>query len=341
MRKLLSAIFCALTFVASAQTYSRYDINRDGDVSVEDLTLVVNAILGRINYPVLSVSLSDNRANALLGYSFTLTATVEPAEADQPTLLWTSSDEEVATVADGKVTPLAAGVTTITATTTDGSNLSASCEVTIIDPSNDYEFVDMGLPSGTLWATCNVGAGVPTDNGSYFAWGETEPRPKPYLWSSYKWMQEGTSSETNINKYQIKDNNISGIWYQGTTFVGDDKNILDPQDDAATVNMGFNWQMPTVDQYLELLSNDNCIVEEVGNGIRVTSKYTQATLFFPAAGFYEKDTTPGVYYWTREHSNNSDSPNTTKVCCVHVGNYSKLCLFRERYLGMPIRAVRK
>lgn len=348
MKKFLSILFCALTITASAQTYSRYDVNRDGNISAEDLTLVVNAILGRINYPVTGITLSSEDASLFIGESLSLTPSFEPEEPDLTLLLWTSSDESVATVVNGEVSALATGQTTITATTTDGSNLSASCEITVTDPSDDYEFVDMGLPSGTLWAACNVGANAPEETGDYFAWGEVNPQiPKTFTWKTYKWMQEGMSSTEFINKYQVEDGKTNVIWYSGTTFVGDGKNVLDPEDDAATVNLGSIWQMPTKAQYEELLNEDNCTVENdavVGmiKGTKVTSKTTRATLFFPAAGYYNNDTSYGnCYYWTREHNNINYSPATDKALSIHVGNYSALLYSRDRCYGMPIRAVRK
>lgn len=344
MKKFLSILFCALTITASAQTYSRYDVNRDGNISAEDLTLVVNAILGRINYPVTGITLSSEDASLFIGESLSLTPSFEPEEPDLTLLLWTSSDESVATVVNGEVSALATGQTTITATTTDGSNLSASCELTVTDPSDDYEFVDMGLPSGTLWAACNVGAETSTEKGSFFAWGETEPQgQKKYVWYSYKWIEEGASSGLNINKYQIEDNNTSGIWYQGTTFVGDGKTILEDQDDAAYVNMGPSWHLPTVAQYVELLSEDNSVVEEQSSGdIKVTSKHNGAVLFFPKAGYYDNGpVSTAIYYWTREHSVNADFPNTTKAFSVHIVNNVQKGAPRDRCYGMPIRAVRK
>ena len=67
------------------------------------------------------------------------------------------------------------------------------------DTTDDHEWVDLGLPSGTLWATCNVGANSPEEYGDYFAWGETEPKDE-YNWATYKWMNAGQSDWKQINK---------------------------------------------------------------------------------------------------------------------------------------------
>ena len=102
-------------------------------------------------------------------------------------------------------------------------------------PSENHEYVDLGLPSGTLWATMNVGANSPEDYGDYFAWGETAPK-SVYDWSTYKWCRGLVNT---ITKYC----NSGG--YNG--FV-DNKTELDPEDDAATANWGAEWRMPSFEQ---------------------------------------------------------------------------------------------
>ena len=99
------------------------------------------------------------------------------------------------------------------------------------EPQDEHEWVDLGLTSGTLWATCNVGATAPEDYGDYFAWGETEPK-EDYSWSTYKWCNGSYKTQTKYctnSKY-------------GTV---DDKTELEPEDDAAFVNWGSTWRMPT------------------------------------------------------------------------------------------------
>ena len=106
---------------------------------------------------------------------------------------------------------------------------------------DDHEWVDLGLPSGTLWATCNVGADRPGDFGDYFAWGETTPK-QSYSWENYKWCYGYSST---LIKYCTN----SSFGYNG--FV-DNKNELDPEDDAAYANWGPSWRMPTYDQAARL-----------------------------------------------------------------------------------------
>ena len=111
------------------------------------------------------------------------------------------------------------------------------------DPSNGHEFVDLGL--SVKWATCNVGADNPWDYGNYFAWGETAPK-SDYSWATYKWCN---GSETTLTKYNL--NSDYGIVYNKTT--------LESADDAAAVNWGGKWRMPTYDDFAEL--RDNCYWE--------------------------------------------------------------------------------
>ena len=105
-------------------------------------------------------------------------------------------------------------------------------------PSN---CVDLGLPSGLLWAKSNMGTTVPTEIGDYYAWGETSPKKK-YHGNNYKHY---TGSDLDIKKYNEKD------W----------KTVLELEDDAANANLGVGYRIPTREDWQELL--DNCKWEAV------------------------------------------------------------------------------
>lgn len=158
------------------------------------------------------------------------------------------------------------------------------------DSSNGHEYVDLGLPSGLLWATCNVGADSPEEYGDYFAWGETEGynSGKTYfVWSTYKWMQEGYSDWKHITKYTYADGQTSGIWYDSNcNFIGDNKTVLEHVDDAAHVNWGGSWRMPTYEELDELKTK--CTWEwTTQNGVhghKVTGPNGNS-IFLPAAGY--------------------------------------------------------
>lgn len=143
---------------------------------------------------------------------------------------------------------------------------------------NGHEYVDLGL--SVKWATCNIGANSPEEAGDYFAWGEVEPK-EYYDWSTYKYC-EGTSN--TFTKYNSREG--SGIV--------DNKEFLDPEDDAARVNWGGSWRTPSSEEWYEL--RDYCTIEFVTineiKGIRLTSKiegYTDRSIFLPAAGYMNKD----------------------------------------------------
>ena len=140
---------------------------------------------------------------------------------------------------------------------------------------NGHKFVDLGLPSGLLWATCNVGAAIAADDGNYYAWGETGPQTSnSYSWDSYK---HGTSS-SNFTKYNSSDGNTT----------------LDSEDDAAYANWGVSCRMPTKAEFAELLNSANCtwiwtsMTASDGSsvkGYQVTSVKNGNSIFLPASGY--------------------------------------------------------
>ena len=158
------------------------------------------------------------------------------------------------------------------------------------DEEQEHEWVDLGLPSGTLWATCNVGANSPEEYGDYFAWGETAPK-QVYSWETYKWCE---GSDRTMTKYCIKSS-------YGTV---DNKTELEPEDDAAFANWGPSWRMPSAEQIKELI--DNCssqwtMVNGV-NGLMITGPNGN-TVFLPATDclHYDYPNPEGSYvnYWSR------------------------------------------
>ena len=130
-----------------------------------------------------------------------------------------------------------------------------------------YEAVDLGLPSGIKWATCNVGATKPEEFGGYYAWGETEEKDD-YSWGTYKWCN---GSSTTMTKYCIDSS-------YGTV---DNKTVLDLEDDVAHVKWGGSWRMPTRAEQEEL--RNNCTwtwtTQNAVNGYKVTSKTNGNSIF--------------------------------------------------------------
>jgi len=167
-------------------------------------------------------------------------------------------------------------------------------------PQDEHDWVDLGLPSGTLWATRNIGANSPEDYGDYFAWGETAPKDY-YEWITYKWCN---GSYDTMTKYWTDSN----YGYNG--FV-DNKTELDPEDDAAYVNWGPSWRMPSKEQQDEL--RINCTwTWTTRNGVngRLVTGTNGYTIFLPAASEWSGESpdyvgTEGVC-WSRTLY--SDSP---------------------------------
>ena len=163
--------------------------------------------------------------------------------------------------------------------------------ITNDDVNNPHEWVDLGLPSGTLWATMNVGASNPEDCGYYFAWGETTPK-EAYDWSTYIWCN---GSENTLTKY-CSDKDYGEV---------DNRTILLPEDDAATMNWGAAWCMPTEAQMQELITQCEWTTIEI-NGVdccRVTGP-NGATSILPESGVrcegVSDETKLGGYYWSSE-----------------------------------------
>ena len=157
------------------------------------------------------------------------------------------------------------------------------CDISELDSitfEQGHEWVDLGLPSGTLWATCNIGANSPEEYGDYFAWGETEPKDD-YSIGTYKYSK---GSEDSFTKYCTNGE----FGYNGYT---DELMELLPEDDAATANWGSDWQMPSLEQCYELCSMKNVNKEfTTYNGVygcMLTSKSNGKSIFFPATGLRE------------------------------------------------------
>jgi hypothetical protein len=205
------------------------------------------------------------------------------------------------------------------------------------------EAVDLGLPSGLKWASCNVGATKPEEYGDYFAWGETETK-ESYYWDSYKWVNEGQSNWSQINKYTFADNQTDGCWYSGGEFVGDGRKKLSGADDAATANWGSKWQMPTREQFEELINSAYTTSEYTTqngvSGLKVTGSNGNS-IFLPAVGFrFATDAyLPGSagYYWSR-----SVGPSNSDYASLLFFNSSaKVMDSNTRIIGCCIRPVRK
>ena len=196
------------------------------------------------------------------------------------------------------------------------------------------EYVDLGLPSKTLWATCNIGASKPEEYGLYFAWGETQ----------------GYTSDASDEHQFIKENNK---WWDcdctvpvllkyciSWSGIADYKKELDPEDDAATVNWGRKWQMPSLDQIKELCDSTYTTAEWTTlngvNGRKITSKKNGNSIFLPAANIIITAGSSGIY-WSRTLYMGMDDDAVT------LEFYKDKRFFDShtpRYYGLSVRPVR-
>ena len=197
------------------------------------------------------------------------------------------------------------------------------------------EWVDLGLPSGLLWATCNVGASFVEDYGDYFAWAETQPKDD-YTWSNYVYCCHGNS--LSLTKYC----NNYGYGCDGYT---DNLTVLEPDDDAATVNWGNGWRTPTKEEWQELIDYSTVEWSTMNgvNGLKFTSITNGNTLFFPAAGMRYGLELNGVdgcgfgFYWSS--SLDTNSPSDAWAFCFDANNPVHVGKSNRRY-GFTVRAVR-
>ena len=172
------------------------------------------------------------------------------------------------------------------------------------DPYNGYAYVDLGLPSGLKWATCNVGANSPTESGSFFAWAEVV-----------------TKSRYNFDNCPAYTNNIAD-------FSGD------PTYDAAAANWGGNWRMPTQAEMKELF--DKCTWSKATDGYTITGPNGNS-IYLPRAGYRDGSLLNSgySYYWT----STPEGAKQFSYCLMENYFGNKNVGSFDRYYGMCVRAV--
>ncbi len=219
---------------------------------------------------------------------------------------------------------------------TTNSFVTMSEDIATGTAPSEVKPVDMGLPSGTKWANMNVGAKNEESAGTFYAWGETVgfnydgSDGHIFSWASYKWCQGSRTTQTKyctISEYGTVDNKVS----------------LDLTDDAAYINWGDNWRMPTTDEIQELTENTQMVWSTINGvvGYRFISNLNGNSIFLPAAGcrvsesHYEIGT--DCYYWSSSLDENS--PYASSYLRFYVGRVFVASLFR--YYGMNIRPVQR
>ncbi|MCQ2287926.1 MAG: leucine-rich repeat protein [Muribaculaceae bacterium] len=209
-------------------------------------------------------------------------------------------------------------------------------------PEDTHEYVDLGLPDGVQWATCNVGASKPEEAGLYFAWGEIDGYAKDdnhtFDWAHYN-LCNGFSSK--MTKYSCS----TAFWDRNLGTSPDNITVLEAKDDAATANWGAEWRMPSLQEMKDLYNSKYTRIEWVTvNGVygcKITSNSNGNSIFLPAAGYRDQANLNSEgeygYYWTSELNSG--------YCgrAYYLYFYSGLadCGNNNRTNGLNVRAVRK
>ena len=195
---------------------------------------------------------------------------------------------------------------------------------------NGFEYVDLGLHSGTMWATCNVGATKPEDEGLLFQFGQVD---------GYRYGN--TNHKFGTNEQNVKDtgSKVIPLTTSGKTYkVGE---ILDLEDDVAHVNIGGKWRMPTKDEIEELLNNTTHEVKTINDlkGMLFTSKINNKQLFIPFmqgywynGTWYSLDKSYASIWSSRVYGSVDDA---YKLYCglsgnAYVNNLRRSCAFSVR-----------
>jgi hypothetical protein len=219
---------------------------------------------------------------------------------------------------------------------TDGQTITATADMTLYAQwtavPQRHEYVDLGLPSGTLWATCNVGANAPEVYGDYFAWGETAPK-ETYDCSTYRYCN---GSENTLTKYC----NNANYGYNGFT---DTLNALEATDDVAIANWGSDWRMPTYEEFVELKNNCTKVWTTLNgvNGNLLTGPNGNS-IFLPVAGCYNSSGASDVgiigHYLSSSFRNGSIQDQNPWCFFIAYDGYCTL-VGGGRYYGFSVRPV--
>lgn len=214
-------------------------------------------------------------------------------------------------------------------------------DINTILAASKFEFVDLGLPSGLKWATCNVGATKPEEYGLYFAWGETEGYTvedisngvKAFDINDYKWY----NSTSKLTKYNV----------DSSKGIVDNLKQLQPEDDAVYVTEN-SCRMPTSDDIIELMNNTTFTWEKINgiNGGRFTASNGNS-IFIPASGVYEYGAIksyPNVTAYLCSSTTNTlgsqKEPWQARALLIQQST-GVMISYLLRYAGNPIRPVQE
>ena len=300
------------------------DVNGDGEVNVTDVMLVVDTILNGEDVPDLELSatavevtegsatveITSGSGNYELSISNPdiIDASLEDSKVIITSKVPGTMDVEVIQKSSANAPRKAPAVHHSTVTVRDREtdqtadiNVTITEEENLICPDDNHpHMIDLGLPSGTKWSCCNVGADKPENFGGYYAWGETGEKEE-YKFYNYNWFIGDYEGWIGEQEYAIEEGWIEEYEWPGFRFYDESfwlspsHNISGDRFDAAYVNWGSPWQMPSKEQFQELL--DNCTYEPADfngqNGVFLTGPNGNG-IFLPYSG-YKGDETYGQF----------------------------------------------
>lgn len=229
---------------------------------------------------------------------------------------------------------------------------SCDDEISVNNDKLPINYVDLGLPSGNLWATTNLGASLPFENGNYYAWGEITSK-KVFDWNTYTFMDHTYNSWNGINKYTFEDNayvDYSGkigyengiAWYYEGKFSGDNKTYLDILDDAVYNLTNGEAQIPSPEDFQELKEFCEWTWEKINGhyGYKIVGNDNE--IFLPASGICFSSeiryANENGYYWT----NSLNKMRYSDIALYFSISQSYFSVSgNSRQLGLNIRAVKK
>lgn len=210
-----------------------------------------------------------------------------------------------------------------------------------IYPVKAPEAVDLGLPSGVLWGSCNLGATKPEDGGNRYAWGETKPK-RTFTRSNYKYctpekvIKSGGGKDADGFDIPVKETKIPETW----TDIGRD--IAGTKYDAARVALGEKWRMPSKYYFQELI--DNCSKERTTKNNVEGIKFTGPNgkwIFLPNVEVQYYDTYyEHGYYWASSYAGNfGPTEGSSQAYFFNVGSLSGYLRTERCDAGCPIRPI--
>ena len=282
---------------------------------------------------VTGVSFNNKKITIAPGERLKLDVTISPSYATNQILFWSSGQTAYVNVSsDGVVTGCNVGTTTVTVTSADGGIVD-TCEITVANKINSVtipDAVDLGL--SVKWASFNLGATCPEDFGNYYAWGEVSPKLE-FTFANYTFKKPGTELSSD-DKFAYSKYGVDNL------------TRLETEDDAAKAALGGDWRMPTVSEAKELINN--CTISRYVSGgitiVKLMSNINGNFILLPGAGGFFYDTYMNNYdtfcrYWT------SELDGGCPYYCWSFGYFYGYDHFwvtnQNRYIGLPIRAVRE